>query len=211
MTRIRGDQRADARRNVAAILDAAQARLAENPQATVADIAQAAGVGRVTLYGHFKTRAELVEAVFARVQAESAAVLDATDTRGEATAALTRLIAATWRLVHRFHAVLEAAQSELPAERIRSHHDVHLRRLDAVLARGQKAGAFRRDLPRRWLITSCYSVMHAAAEDCAAGRLREPEAARVIAATLLAALTPPGAPVPEPDPAELAAGTHDAS
>lgn len=205
MTRT-GDQRADARRNVAAILDAALARLAANPQATVADIAQAAGVGRVTLYGHFKTRADLVEAVFARVQAESAAILDATDTGGEATAALTRLVAATWRVVHHFHALLAAAQSELPAERIRSHHDVHLRRLDALLARGQKAGAFRSDLPRRWLITTCYSVMHAAAEDCAAGRLREREAARVIAATLLAALTPPAARVPEPDPAELAAG-----
>ena len=59
-------QRADARRNVAAILDAATDCLARDPETSVADIAAAAGVGRITLYGHFKTRAELVDAVLAR-------------------------------------------------------------------------------------------------------------------------------------------------
>jgi AcrR family transcriptional regulator len=49
------EQRADARRNVEAILDAAQHCLSHDPQATIAHIAHAAGVGRVTLYGHFKS------------------------------------------------------------------------------------------------------------------------------------------------------------
>jgi AcrR family transcriptional regulator len=53
-------RRADARRNIAAILDAAVASLADNPDASMAEIAARAGVGRVTLYGHFKTRAELI-------------------------------------------------------------------------------------------------------------------------------------------------------
>src|ERR1700731_535694 len=51
------DRRADARRNIASILDAAQDCLSRDPTASIADIAQAAGVGRVTLYGHFGTRA----------------------------------------------------------------------------------------------------------------------------------------------------------
>ena len=55
-------QRADARRNVAAILEAAIACLVRDPDVSVADIAAAAGVGRITLYGHFKNRAELIEA-----------------------------------------------------------------------------------------------------------------------------------------------------
>lgn len=54
-------QRADARRNTASILDAAVLCLTRNPDASVAEIAKAASVGRVTLYGHFKTRAELVD------------------------------------------------------------------------------------------------------------------------------------------------------
>jgi len=196
------DQRADARRNVAAILDAAQQCLSTDPQATVAHIAQAAGVGRVTLYGHFKTRAELVDAVFERVSAQSSEILDAVDTSGDPAAALVRLVAATWQVVHRFNAIRQAAEGELVEERIRNHHDVHFRRLDTLIARGQRAGAFRRDLPRHWLITVCYRLMHAAADDCAAGRIKRQDAGRLIAATLLAAFTAPGGRVPDVDPAD---------
>jgi AcrR family transcriptional regulator len=196
------EQRADARRNVEAILEAARRSLVADPQATVADIAHAAGVGRVTLYGHFKTRADLVDAVFQRVSAQSSAILDAVDTSGEPTAALVRLATATWQVVHGFHAIRVAAEAELPDERIRAHHDVHFRRLDALIGRGQRAGAFRRDVPRRWLVTVCYSTMHAAADDCAAGRIRQQDAGRIVAATLLAALTPPGATVPSAEPGD---------
>lgn len=75
-----------------------------------------------------------------------------------------------------------------------------LHRLQALIGRGQRAGVFRADLPSRWLISTCYSVMHAAAEDCAAGRLDPGRAARIITAALLAAFTPPGKPVPKPTP-----------
>ncbi len=50
--------------------------------------------------------------------------------------------------------------------------------------------AHRRDLPRQWLVTTAYSLMHAAAEDAAAGRLDAGDAAGLITATLLAAFTP---------------------
>jgi hypothetical protein len=124
------------------------------------------------------------------------AVLDATATTGDPREALTRLVTSTWQIVDQFRSVLRAAQHELPAESIRGRHDRHLRRLDALIRRGQRAGDFRTDLPRRWLVTAGYSVMHAAAEDCAAGRLDSADAARVIAGTLLAAFTPPGERVP---------------
>lgn len=76
-------------------------------------------------------------------------------------------------------------------------HDRILRRVRSLIERGQRADDFRRDVPRRWLVTTTFSLMHAAAEDCAAGRLDPDDAARVIAATLLAALTRPGGTVPE--------------
>jgi TetR/AcrR family transcriptional repressor of mexCD-oprJ operon len=196
------DQRADARRNVEAILSAAEHCLSGDPQATLAHIAQAAGVGRVTLYGHFKTRAELVDAVLDRVSAKSSEVLDAVDTKGDPAAALVRLAETTWHVVHGLNAIRVAAESELPADRVREHHDVHFRRLDALIARGQRAGTFRRDLPRHWLVSMCYRVMHGAADDCAAGRLTHQDAGRVVAATLLAAFTPPGKSVRDPDSIE---------
>src|SRR6266571_3458358 len=174
-------QRADARRNIAAILDAATDCLARDPEISIADIAAAAGVGRITLYGHFKTRAELVDAVLVRAIEHADAVLGTTDTAGDPGEALARLVASSWQIVHQFRNILLAAQRELPAERIRGVHDPILRRVQSLIGRGQRAGTFRTDLPKQWLITTTYSLMHAAAED----------AAGLITATLLAAYTPP--------------------
>jgi AcrR family transcriptional regulator len=57
--------RADARRNVEKLLDAArEAFAAEGPNAPLDDIARAAGVGAGTLYRHFPTRLALLEAVY---------------------------------------------------------------------------------------------------------------------------------------------------
>jgi TetR/AcrR family transcriptional regulator, mexCD-oprJ operon repressor len=184
-------QRADARRNIAAILDAATDCLVRDPEMSIAGIAAAAGVGRITLYGHFKTRADLVDAVMLQIIGQAGTVLDATDTGGDPADALARLVASSWQIVHHFRNILLAAQRELPAERIRSVHDPILRRVQSLIGRGQAAGTFRSDLPRQWLITTAFSLMHAAAEEAAAGRVTADDAPRLITATLLAAFTPP--------------------
>ena len=189
-------QRADARRNVAAILDAATDCLARDPEVSTADIAAAAGVGRITLYGHFKNRAELVDAVMGRAIEHADAILAATDTAGDPREALARLVAASWQIVHRFRNILLAAHRELPNERIRGIHDPVLRLVQLLIERGQRTGAFRSDMPMHWLTTTSFSLMHAAAEDVAAGRLDASDAPRLITATLLGAFTPPAADSP---------------
>ncbi len=159
-------RRADARRNIASIIDAAISCLAHDPDASVGDIARAAGVGRVTLYGHFNGRAELIDAVLTRTLAEADATLDAVDTTGDPREALTRLVGASWRIVHQFRSVLHAAQRELPPERIRApvpprrapavvgHHDVQPdarrgRRLCCRAAESRRRGpGHRRDVAR---------------------------------------------------------------
>ncbi len=188
--------RADARRNIEAILDAAVNCLARDPEVSVADVAAAAGVGRVTLYGHFKTRADLIDAALVRTVERSDQILDATDTTGDPTEALVRLVAASWQIVDQFRNILLAAQRELPAERIRGVHDRVLRRIQSLVERGQRSGAFRTDLPKRWLLTTAYGLMHAAAADAAAGRVKVDQVPGLVAATLIAAFTPPGAKVP---------------
>ena len=186
--------RADARRNIAAILDAARDALIDDPDATVAQIAKRAGVGRVTLYGHFATRAELVDAVFAQVSEEADAVLEGVDASGDPVEAVTRLVNATWQLVHRARSLVAAVERELPPERVRQHHDRHLARATELIRRGRAQGAFRSDLPEQWLATTMYTLMHAAAAEVRAGRLDGADAGPTVAATLIAAWTPPGQP-----------------
>jgi TetR/AcrR family transcriptional repressor of mexCD-oprJ operon len=189
-------RRADARRNIAAILDAATDCLSRDPQASVATIAKTAGVGRVTLYGHFPTRAELVDAVFARAVRAADEALDGVDLSGDAREALARLVSSSWRLVDQGRAILRAAEEELGAEAIRTHHDRPRERVRVLIERGQREGAFRADLPVEWLVTVFYAVLHGAADEVTAGRLDVPDAGAVITSTLVSSYTPLGAAVP---------------
>ncbi len=189
-------KRADAQRNINAIAEAAVACLSRDPDASVAEIAKAAGVGRVTLYGHFPSRADLVDAALARAIEDGDAILGAVDLDGDPREALARLIDASWQLVNRSRALLLAAQHTLPPGRIRTLHAEPADRMRRLVERGRADGVFRTDLPTSWLISTVQNVMHGAADEINAGRLDAADAAGYISATVLAALTPPGERVP---------------
>ncbi|MEV4141949.1 TetR/AcrR family transcriptional regulator [Dactylosporangium sp. NPDC049742] len=184
-------RRADARRNISAILDAAQACLVADPAASMQDVARAAGVGRVTLYAHFGSRAELLDAVFTQVIADAERALAEVDLDGDERQALARLIASSWRIVERSRLLLHAAQLELPADQIREHHRRPLDRVEKLIERGRQAGTFRTDLPVTWMTAVVYNVIHGAADEVTAGRLTLDQAPDVITTTLLSAFAPP--------------------
>ena len=122
-------RRADAERSVATILDAALEALASDPDASMAEIARRAGVVRATIYVHFPTRTELLDAVMAHAVGQVAeATRGAEPHRGEPVKALERVLLATWR--------------EL-APRGSEHA---LERLDRLAAVGLGAARRRRDL-----------------------------------------------------------------
>ncbi|MER7443867.1 TetR/AcrR family transcriptional regulator [Micromonospora avicenniae] len=185
-------RRADAEQNVAKILDAAVACLSRDAGASVSEIAKAAGVGRVTLYGHFPSREALVEAALRRALDEGDAVLQTLDLTGDPREALDALIKSSWLLVAQSTAVLEAAQETLPPGRVQELHAKPAQRVDDLIRRGQAEGAFRVDLPASWLTGVLHHVIHGAAIDVAKGRLNNADAARFIAETILAAYTKPG-------------------
>ena len=186
-------RRADAERNIAAILDAALTCLTRDADASIADIAHAAGVGRMTLYGHFSTRAELVDAVLARTVTNAEALLAEVELEGvPADEALDQLVRSTWRILAQFHSLHAAAQRELGAERIRQRHDHVLGRVLRLIERGQREGAFRAEVPAQWLVAVFHGIVHTAAEEVNAGRLDPADAGELLATTLLAAFCPPG-------------------
>ncbi|MCZ7379852.1 TetR/AcrR family transcriptional regulator [Micromonospora sp. WMMC250] len=182
-------RRADARQNVQKILDAAIICLSRNADASVSEIAQAAGVGRVTLYGHFPTRDALIEAALVRVIAEGEGVLASLDLAGDPRRALRVLIESSWLLIARASAVLVAAQMALPPGRIQQLHAGPAQRVDELVRRGQIEGAFRDDLPATWLTSVLHHLLKGAALDVANGLLEQTDAPRLISETVLAAYT----------------------
>jgi AcrR family transcriptional regulator len=184
-------RRADAQRSIAAILDAALACFSRDPDASTTEIARAAGVGRVTLYAHFPSREQLLEAVLARGIAQADEVLAAVPLDdAPADVALVRLIRSSWRVLDRYRSLYAAALEGLGESRLRKHHRAPLARVQALVARGQAEGALRADLPRDWLVTTFYSLLHAAAQEVDAGRLKAAAAPDVLESTLLAAFAP---------------------
>ncbi|MFE6338484.1 TetR/AcrR family transcriptional regulator [Streptomyces sp. NPDC057806] len=189
-------KRADALRSIEAIVQAAAECLGQNPEASLSEIARAAGVGRVTLYAHFSSRAEVVDAAMSRALDQGNEVLDTIDLTGDPRLALARYIDAGWHLVDQARALLVAAQRELSAGRIRDLHAGPAARVEELVARGRAEGVFRTDLPIAWMVNVLHAVMHSAAEEIRAGRLASERAADHITATVLGAFTPPGEPVP---------------
>ncbi|TDE01025.1 TetR/AcrR family transcriptional regulator [Jiangella asiatica] len=184
-------RRADAERSIVRIVAAARSCLGRDPDATIDDIAKAAGVGRMTLYGHFPNRAELVEAALADAMRAGDETLSAVDLGGDAREALTRLLGSSWSLVAESAALLQAAQGVLPAGRLRTLHAAPAERMAQLVRRGQDDGVFRTDLPVTWLVSAVHYLLNGAAEEQRAGRLDPADAAGVVTATVRSVLVPP--------------------
>jgi TetR/AcrR family transcriptional regulator, mexCD-oprJ operon repressor len=158
----------------------------------MAEIARRAGVVRATIYMHFPTREALIDAVTQRAITEVSAVIDAAEPgRGDATDALRRVLATTWRELGRYHALV-AITTQLPHAQVRSKHHVVLARLEPLIARGQRDGSFRADVPASWHLSMLMSLIHAASAELQAARIDDGHAEEALASTVLGAL---GAPV----------------
>ncbi|MEV0341560.1 TetR family transcriptional regulator [Nocardia sp. NPDC050713] len=141
--------RADAQRNRALVLAAAQRAFAERGVAvTLAEVARRAGVGAGTVYRHFPTKTDLLEAVMqqrvdrlARLAAERVGARDP----GAAFFAVCAEVVST---TPRNQALCEMVQSDdgWPRTLMRSAGERFHRALDALLLAAQRQGAVRADI-----------------------------------------------------------------
>ena len=176
--------RADARKNIAAILDAATECLARDPEASIAAIAEAAGVGRVTLYGHFATRAALIAAVAERAMDRATRDLAAVDPEGDPWETLDLLIDAGWSLTRTHGALVVAAEKTLPPSAITMLHVEPMRLAQRVFDRGRRTGDFATALPEPWLATTLHALTHAAANALHNGEITADEGLQLIKDTM---------------------------
>jgi AcrR family transcriptional regulator len=144
--------RSDARRNQRRILRAAARLLAANRNATTQQIAEAAEVGRQTVYRRYPTRTALVEAIVAEAVAEFGASLSQIEsTSASGAEAVEQLIRSLARISTEYPILLsthdDASAADDPAgDTTLNDRAVVVDRFETQISRGQKDGTIRPDL-----------------------------------------------------------------
>jgi AcrR family transcriptional regulator len=181
-------RRADAERNRQRIVEAATRLLSDDPHAGMAAIAEAAGVTRITVNRHFKTRENLVAAVFEQGLQRAAAVLEASrleeDTVVEAIGRLLdgwlgrRGLSLPVQVLQQGHAALPPAAS--------THYYEHVlgAPLIALMERGRASGELA-DLPAEWMTRLLGAAITEALEVIEEGKLAPGDAPDLVRRSLL--------------------------
>jgi len=184
-------RRADAERNIQAIIDAALEALASDPDASMAAIARRAGVVRATIYMHFPTREALLDAVMEDAVAQVAEATRAAEpTQGEPEEALQRVLRATWLKLSDFKTLLAINTSRLSAKELHRRHQPVMTQFVPLIERGQAKGVFRRDVPVSWHLAMIRAIAHAASAEVRSGRISASEVEPAMLTTALAAVSP---------------------
>ncbi|MHC3468043.1 TetR/AcrR family transcriptional regulator [Streptomyces sp. 7R007] len=130
-------------------LEAARQERDRDPDASLGDIAEAAGVVRRTVYGHFNSRAALVEGL---VEEATWALRQALAVpRAPVAVAVTepaRFVLALRPVGDRYRILLRLAPQDLGADRLAEVLAPARDMAEAIIGRGQRQGAFQTGVPR---------------------------------------------------------------
>ncbi len=195
-------RRSDGQRSIEAIVAGARTLLREQSDASMEEIAAAAGLTRQTVYAHFPSRDTLIAAVINAERAESLAAVDAAHLdQLPPIEALRRFLDINWQIVERFPLVLDPSFARTPAPDGTDPHRPITALLERIIRRGQRCGDFDRALPAGWLAAATIGLGHTAAEQVAAGKLSITKATTVLDTTVLRFYGADPSTTPSPKPA----------
>ncbi|MBK3645501.1 MULTISPECIES: TetR/AcrR family transcriptional regulator [Streptomyces] len=178
--------RADANRR--RILDVALAELLRDPDASMDQIARAAGVVRRTVYGHFPNREALVGTlVDGAVEAVAAAHAAGREGTGDPAQALAGSVLAVWEVADRYRILVSLAQRSVTMQGIRERLAPVREASVALLREGLDRGVFSSPLPAPALAYVHEQLLFALMEAVNDGLLPPQEAGRSAAVTALTA------------------------
>ncbi|MEU9631724.1 TetR/AcrR family transcriptional regulator [Streptomyces luteogriseus] len=198
-----GTNRADANRR--RILDVALAELLRDPDASMDQIARAAGVVRRTVYGHFPSREALISTlVDEAVEALSAAHAAGREDVRDPAEAVARSVLAVWAIADRYRLLVALAQRTVTMQGIRERLAPVRQASIGLLQRGLDEDVFSSPLPAPALAYVHEQMLFAVMEAVNDGLLAAREAGRCAAVTVLTA-----AGVPASKATELVAKLND--
>ncbi|MCX5261020.1 TetR/AcrR family transcriptional regulator [Streptomyces canus] len=170
------------------ILDVALAELLRDPDASMDQIARAAGVVRRTVYGHFPSREALISTLVDGA-VEAVAAADAAGREGidDLAQAVAGSVLAVWKVADRYRILVALAQRSVTMEGIVERLAPVRQASTELLQRGLDEGVFVSPLPAPALAYVHEQMMFAVMEAVNHGLLDAQEAGRSAAVTVLTA------------------------
>ena len=168
------------------MIEAALAILPDDPNASMATIAERSGLGRTTVYRHFPARNDLLLALFARVIEEARDVTSAVIEEGLPTPDTLRALGpAIITIPDRFrflHGVRDLGEEMIAASRVDPNQPVR-----HFFVAAPAPGEIHTDLPVQFIVSAINGLAIATANDMNEGRLSVEEAGRVLGETMVRA------------------------
>ncbi|MFF5028653.1 TetR/AcrR family transcriptional regulator [Streptomyces collinus] len=184
--------RADANRR--RILDVALAELLRDPDASMDQIARAAGVVRRTVYGHFPSREALISTlVDGAVEALTEADAGSRAGVADPAEAVARSVLAIWAIADRYRLLVALAQRTVTVQGIRDRLAPLRENKIQVLRRGLDEGVFTSPLPAPALAYVHEQLLFAVMEAVNDGLVTAEEAGRSATVTVLTSAGVPAA------------------
>ncbi|MDV6260324.1 TetR/AcrR family transcriptional regulator [Rhodococcus yunnanensis] len=184
-------QRSDARSNRARILDVAQRVLADNPDATINDVAAAAGVVRRTVYAHFASREALIDGIALEAADSIASALGRVPAADEsAVTVFVRQTLALTRVGDQYRLLLAVARTDLGHNGIHNLLGPMREAAAAVIRRGQREGVFSSYQAAEVLILNIEAIALSILEATNAGLLTDPAGAATTSSLVLLGIAP---------------------
>jgi AcrR family transcriptional regulator len=169
------------------VLEAAAQLLAQDPQASIEDIAHASGVGRATLYRWFSGREQLIAAIVEQVVAEAEEIMrGALAERGvPALEVLENMSRELLALGERYRFMLDSPGQPESSSPEAHTKDERLRgEFLAFIEGAQARGELREELPAEWIGSMFEGTILAACKDMGAERVTRLQAQRLVERTL---------------------------
>jgi AcrR family transcriptional regulator len=184
--------RADAARNVRRILDAATKVLADDHGAGMGEVASAAGLARATLYRHFPTRADLVDAIRTQAYDDAGAAIAACRLEeGTVSEALRRLVEGLVAVGDRYRFLQNQAPSEFAGAPSRKREEDLSQPVLALIRRGQQSGELAQDVDPTWVTRTLDALIRSALRAVEEGQMTSSQAAELVYRTTLRGLGGP--------------------